>query len=89
MSELARLRARIEALDDQLVDLLAARADLVGEIWAHKEAAGVPRLDQVREAAEIERMAERALDRGLDPDGVREVAERVVGRDLRAARRSR
>lgn len=82
MTELGALRARIEAVDDALVDLLAARAAAVAEIWALKRVAGVPRVDPDREAEEIERMLSRAEQAGLDRDAVREILARVVGRDL-------
>lgn len=84
MTELAVLRARLEAVDDALVDALVARAELVGEIWALKDRLGVARIDPAREAAELERLVARAPE--LDRDVLFEVLGRIVGRDLRAAR---
>ena len=49
-AELARRRAHIDALDRQLVELLAERRGVVGELAAIKRAAGVPIRDDGREA---------------------------------------
>ncbi|MEI8256884.1 MAG: chorismate mutase [Deltaproteobacteria bacterium] len=50
---LTELRARIDAVDAQLVALLAARRAVVAELFAWKAAQGMPRLDTSREESII------------------------------------
>ena len=63
---LIALRAEIDAIDDQLVDLLARRQQLVQGAAAFKRDA-----DEVRGADRrrliMERLRRRAADQGLDP----------------------
>lgn len=80
---LTSVRRQIEAVDERLVDLLAERAALVAHAWAEKARLRVPRHDPEREAALIAHLLERAAERGLDPERVRPVLERIIGRDLR------
>lgn len=72
-------RARIDALDDAIVDLLAERAGVVATLWAQKRAAGIPVRDPAREAEIFARVRQRAVERGLDPDRVEAVFRAVVG----------
>ncbi len=66
---LIALRAEIDAIDDQLVDLLARRQQLVQGAAAFKRDA-----DEVRGADRrrliMERLQRRAADQGLDPQVV-------------------
>ncbi len=59
-SPLDTLRARIDGLDDQLLQLLEARASLVGQVAEAKRALGVALWDPARERALLERLAQRA-----------------------------
>lgn len=84
MIEVDALRARLDAVDDALLALLAERAALVGALWAHKDAAGHARLDPAREAEIVARLRVRAAALGLDPEAVESVLRTIVGVDLRA-----
>lgn len=75
-------RARLDAIDDALVDLLVQRAGVVAELAAWKEAHGVAFRDPAREAVTLDRVARRAAERGLDEAAVRAVFAAVVGRRL-------
>lgn len=71
MELLKPYRARIDALDDKIVDMLVERAGIIAEVGHLKAREGIPailqdRVDQVRE-----RNAARAAEKGLDPDLVR------------------
>lgn len=73
MEILKPYRARIDALDDKIVDLLVERAGIVREVGHLKAREGIDpilpdRVEQVRE-----RNAERAAAQGLNPDLVRQV----------------
>ena len=73
MEILKPYRARIDALDDRIVDLLVERAGIVREVGELKAREGIAailpdRVEQVRE-----RNAMRAGALGLSPDLVRQV----------------
>lgn len=81
--ELADLRAQLDAIDDQLLVLLAQRARVVAQAWASKRARGVSIRDAQREASILAQARQRAVELGLDPDAVAVVMALIVGRDLR------
>jgi chorismate mutase len=56
-TELAALRERVDAIDTQLLALLNARAAVVRDIYALKKAQGVPRFNQARTDAILQRLA--------------------------------
>jgi chorismate mutase-like protein len=71
MEILKPYRARIDALDDKIVDLLVERIGIIREVGHLKAEHGIPatlqdRVDQVRE-----RNADRAASKGVDPEIVR------------------
>lgn len=71
--QMAPYRARIDALDDRLVDLLAERADIIREVADFKFDRNIPAVLPDRVAHVRDRAAERAADKGLDPDLVRQL----------------
>jgi chorismate mutase len=82
-AEVAAHRARIDALDDAIVALLAARAAEVAALWEAKGAAGDAVHDAPREAAVYSRLRTTAADAGLAPDAVEAVFRTIVGARLR------
>jgi chorismate mutase-like protein len=76
--ELDALRQRIEALDAELVRLIAERRELVIEIGRVKAELGLPVLDPTREAAVVRRAAALARDSGGDEEMVRDVIWRIM-----------
>lgn len=83
-AELARLREDIEALDQELVRLLARRVRLARAVGAAKRAADLPTLDPAREAAVVRRAAELARESGLCEDDVRRIFWHLIGISRRA-----
>ncbi len=73
MSDLAELRAEIEALDRAIVERVAERVELARRIGALKRERGAGDLDPEREAAVIRRAVETARAHGLPAEGVREL----------------
>jgi len=61
------LRARLEALDTQLLELLAARLRIVDEVVTAKLAAASPFRDRAREELLLSRLRATAAKLGLDP----------------------
>jgi chorismate mutase len=78
MEILKPYRARIDAIDDQIVDLLVRRIGVIREVAQLKYDNDIPavlqdRVDQVRE-----RNADRAAARGIDADLVRQLYARLI-----------
>ena len=55
-AELAALRERVDAIDTQLLALLNARAAVVRDIYTLKKEQGVPRFNQARTDAILQRL---------------------------------
>ena len=75
---LSELRAAIEVVDAQLIDLVARRMRLVREVGQVKRATGQPVTDPAREAAVVARASALARDAGLPEDEVRALYWRVM-----------
>jgi chorismate mutase len=79
LEDLARGRRELEALDRELIALLAKRVTRSKEIGALKRAAGLPTLDPAREAEVIRRAASIAREHGLPDEKVRDIFWHVIG----------
>ncbi len=66
MEILKPYRARIDALDDQIVDLLAARLDIIREVGALKAEKNIPPVLQDRVDEVIDRTVARGEGKGVD-----------------------
>ncbi len=77
--DLERSRAGLDALDAELIDLLARRAQLVDEVWAWKRAHGVALRDPAREAAMRERLLVAGAQAGLSRAALERVLDAVIG----------
>jgi chorismate mutase/prephenate dehydratase len=60
------LRVQIDDIDDQLVDLLARRQNVIRQVADFKARTSAPLRDVLREARQVARLAERARAAGLD-----------------------
>jgi chorismate mutase-like protein len=74
MTSLADLRQRIDDLDHQLIDILAARLAVCHEVARLKELDRTPVIQPARVRQVIDSRRQWALDAGVDPD----FAEQVV-----------
>lgn len=79
--ELARLRAELDAIDGELVDMAARRQVIVAKIGHLKRHHRQPTRDYTREREVRELARARAAQRGLDPD----LGERLVGAMIEAS----
>lgn len=70
---LEQLRRQIDALDEQIVELLSRRHDVVQRVLALKKAAGLPIYHPAREEDLISQRRAQARQVGLDPDHVEEL----------------
>ncbi len=80
--ELDTLRAEIDALDQQILDLVAARVRVVLRVGELKRRLGLPVYDPERERAMLERLAERATP-PLDLATIRRIFERLIDESRR------
>jgi chorismate mutase len=71
--ELTELRERIDALDRELVLLMAARCRLASAAGQWKRSSGVALVDPPREAAVVRRAALHAREAGIDEEMIRRV----------------
>jgi chorismate mutase len=71
------LRAEIDRLDEQILELVGRRISLVRAIGEYKHARGLPVYDPDRERAVIQRLTE-AVPAGIDPAVVKRVFERII-----------
>jgi len=71
-TELKGFREKIDAVDDQIVELLAERAGYVKEVGKRKKAAKLPEFRPEREVEIIERMCEKnkLLNSGLPCESI-------------------
>jgi chorismate mutase/prephenate dehydratase len=81
---LAAARARLAAIDAELVALVATRQAVAREVGAIKVATGAPVLDPAREAAVLRRAAELARGHGLDEADVRDLWRKLLAMARRA-----
>ena len=78
MEALKDYRARIDALDDQIIDLLAQRTDIVREVARVKAEnnLNVVQSDRVNEVRE--RNAAHAVKLGINPEMVRHIYTLII-----------
>ena len=80
---LAGYRARIDALDGQLIRLLAERFEITKAVGAHKAEVGLPPADPGREAEQVARLRAIAEDAGMDPAFSEQVFRLIVDEVIR------
>lgn len=72
-------RARINALDDTLIDVLARRLQICAEVAAYKRIHAIPMMQPDRVEAVKSRCSTRAQERGLDAAFARDLYDRIIG----------
>lgn len=82
--DLDRIRAQLDALDAELIRLLARRVELGLAAAKIKRAANLPILDPHREAGVIRRARQWAGEAGLSEDEVEEIVRRLISLSGRA-----
>lgn len=73
MTGLPELRARIDELDQQLVQVLAERLAICEEVAKVKEGSGTPVIQPARVRDVITSRRQWAIDKGIDPDFAEQV----------------
>lgn len=87
--DLQDLRKSLDNIDNALMHLLAERFRITHKVGLYKKAAGLPAVDEAREAAQFARIDALAKQTGLDPDFaariLRVIIDEVVAEHKRIA----
>jgi len=86
---LESLRNDLSAVDRQLVELIAERERLVGEIGRNKQTSGKATRDYAREKDVLDMGRAQAVELGLDPDLAEDVLRRLIRSSLASQERNR
>lgn len=73
MSTIKDLRTIIDKIDDQILDLLKSRIDVVLEIGEVKKQNNSEVVDEEREKQIYDRLVKKAAEKGIKPEAVRKV----------------
>jgi chorismate mutase len=87
MADLAELRVEIDAIDRNIVNLLAARIDVCRKVAVYKMPRGIPVRIQARIDAVREGRAQWAAAMGLDAEYVRRVYALIIEETCRTEER--
>ncbi len=86
---LEELRNNLSALDRQLVELIAERQKIVGEIGKSKRSAGTGTRDYAREKDVLDMGRAQAEKKGVDPDLVESMLQLLIRTSLESQERDR
>ncbi len=67
-NDLAAMRAEIDSLDRAWLEILAERFRVTEQVGNYKVNSGMPLVDPAREAAQLEKIAAKAAELGVDPE---------------------
>jgi len=79
MSDLSDLRNGLDEIDRSLLDLLAQRAEMVGQVLETKKREGLPVFVPVREQEKVIAFRQAAKNRGIDPDWAEDFLRMIMG----------
>lgn len=78
MDQINNLRNLIDTIDEQLLELINSRADLVKEIGEIKKRNNLSIIDKNREAEIFEKIVSKAREKGLDENAVKKIWENLI-----------
>jgi len=87
--ELVALRKEVDRIDDELVRLIAKRADTTAEIGLVKKKDKLKVRDVEREKQVLDRVGDLSGSLGLDPDQTRELFRQIISESVRTQRTAR
>ena len=76
--DLDDIRARLDVVDRDLVEVLAERSRLITEVIRYKRAHGLAVVDRPREDAMLDAVEDAARSGGLDPRIARHILRAVI-----------
>ena len=83
LAELLRLRGSIDNLDAALIHIMAERFKITKRVGALKAQHGLPAADPEREALQIGRLRQLAIDSDLDPEFAEKLLNFIVSEVVR------
>ncbi len=86
---LDELRSSLSAVDRQIVELIAERQRIVGEIGRNKRGDGTATRDYVREKDVLDMGRKQAVELGIDPDLAENVLRQLIMMSLASQERER
>lgn len=78
MDQINNLRNLIDSIDDQLLELINSRANLVKEIGELKKRNNLSVIDKKREAEIFETISKKAQAKGLDEKAIKKIWENLI-----------
>lgn len=75
--ELIKLREQIDALDDELLEVLSKRFRVTAEVGMLKANHGLESVDETRETNKLRHLQNEALSKNLNPEFVHELFQRI------------
>jgi len=78
MDTIKSLRKIIDAIDEQILDLIKSRMEVVIEIGNAKKATKTEVVDESRELEIYQRLVEKASQKGIDPVVVKKVWKLLI-----------
>ncbi len=82
VDELKELRKRLDRIDDNIIDLIAERQEMVSRIGIHKFTTGAPLRHYEREREVIERGMARAEEKGITGKVAKDIMEILIHHSL-------
>jgi len=76
--DLNELRVELDKIDEELVNLIAKRVELIPSVAEYKKANGVARVDDNRELQLIEAKRKIAEELGVNPDLIEDIFKRLI-----------
>jgi len=86
---LEELRSQLSAVDHKLVELIAERQQIVGEIGKCKQGSGTGTRDYAREKDVLDMGRAQAVEAGVDPDLVENLLQLLIRTSLESQERDR
>lgn len=78
MDTIKNLRKIIDAIDEQILDLIKSRIEVVIEIGNAKKATKAEVVDQTRELEIYKRLIDKAEEKGIDPAVVKNIWKLLI-----------
>jgi chorismate mutase len=78
MKDLQQLRDSLDTIDTALICLLAERFKLTHEVGLYKKERRLPPIDKQREQIQFERITQKAIESGLDPEFARKFLRTII-----------
>lgn len=78
MATLEELRDEIARIDEEIIDLIGRRQDCAGRIARWKYSNHLPIIDEGQRRVVLDRIFDRAVERGVDPTAVQQVFELLI-----------